>query len=182
VISGNNCINNTLGTVQAFGATTIVRDDIGGYIDQAFVLSITNNAGTLQHSYFAQAGNLVLGNYSSRIPNGTATGTATPTGADATTPMANGGKIGSASINDFWCDTAVQNVAQADLMATIVYNDTGNACFVRPEIVSININGVTQNRLMFNFTIPLTGAAFALTVGNIPAGKTLQIQFQGRLN
>lgn len=180
IISGNNCTNNAVGTVTTVGGLTIVRDDIGGYIDQSFVLTISNNGGTIQHSIYAQTGATILGNYSTRIANATASATNTPTGADASTPMLGGGKIGSGSTNNFWFDTANQIVVQADLMVSMVYNDTAAAVFVRPQIVSNTINGVFQNRLTFQFFT--SAGVFALTTANIPAGKTMQIQFKGRLN
>lgn len=180
VISGNNCVGNVAGNVLMVGAHSVLRDDVGGYSDQSFILAITNAAGTMQHAMYNQAGNIILGNYSSRINNPSAANTNTPTGADATTAMAAGGKIGSASTNRFWFDTAAQVPAMADGLCSIDYNDTGNSFTVRPIVVSININGVTQNRLAFEF---YTGATtFALTAANVPAGKTIQVQFKGKLN
>jgi hypothetical protein len=180
VISGNNCVGNVSGNVLMVGAHSILRDDVGGYLDQSFVLSITNTAGTLQHSITNQAGNIVLGNYSSRINNASPAATNTPTGTDATTAFAAGGKIGSASTNRFWFDTAAQVPAMADGVCSIDFNSTGNSFTVRPIVVSININGVTQNRLAFEFFTG--GTAFALTAANVPASQTIQVQFKGKLN
>ena len=180
VFSANNCTNNVTGTVLVQGPTSILRDDVGGYIDQVFTLGISNISGTLNHTIYAQSGQALIGNYSSRINNATASATPTPTGADSSTAMVGGAKIGSAGMNDFWFDTAAQTVVQADVMTSIVYNDTGNTVTCRPQIASININGVTQNRLMFQFYNG--GTPFALNATNIPTGKSLEIQFKGRLN
>lgn len=180
VMSGNNCTNNLTGTTLSIGPLSIVRDDVGGYLDQSFLLGINNNAGVIQHTIYAQAGATVIGNFSSRINNATAAATNTPTGTDASTAMAGGAKIGSASTNNFWMDTAPQIAAQADLMTSVVYNDTATAVTCRAQITSININGVTQNRLVLQFYNGAT--AFALNTTNITAGKSIQIQFKGRLN
>ena len=180
VFSANNCTNNLTGTVLVQGPTSILRDDVGGYLDQVFTLGISNISGTINHTIYAQSGQALIGNYSSRINNATASATPTPTGADSSTAMVGGAKIGSAGTNDFWFDTAAQTVVMADVMTSIVYNDTGTVVTCRPQIASININGVTQNRLMFQFYNG--GSPFALNSTNIPTGKSVEIQFKGRLN
>ena len=95
--------------------------------------------------------------------------------------MAAGWKIGSAATGNIWADTNDQLTnANAELMCSIAYNDTGTVCYVRPQIVSININGVTRFRLTFQFT-KADGTSFVLNTTNIPSGKTLQVQFYGKL-
>lgn len=158
-----------------------VDDSTGLQTEQSFIWGINNNAGTLQHTTYAQSGSATLGNYQNRILNASAAPVNTPTGPDATTALAGGWKIGSASTNNIWADTNDQlGFVNALMACAIAYNDTGNSIFVRPQIVSININGVTRFRLTFQF-FTTTGAAFALTAANIPAGKTIQVQFYGRL-
>jgi hypothetical protein len=182
VIIGNYATggNFEFGTRPGVYANNI--DDVGGSkTDQCFVLSITNSAGTLQHAIHQQSGAVATGNFHSRISGASATPTNTPTGADSSTPMAAGGKIGSASTNVFWFDTAAQVATNADLMAVVIYNDTATAgLLVRPQIVSLNINGVTRPRLRFEF-LTSAGAAHALTTANIGSGKSIQVQFRGKL-
>jgi hypothetical protein len=158
-----------------------VDDSTGLQTEQSFIWGINNNAGTLQHTTYAQSGAIILGNFQSRILNASGTPANTPTGADASTPMAAGWKIGSASTNNIWADTNDQlTVANALGITSIAYNDTGTEVRVRSQIASININGVTRFRLTFQF-FTSTGAAFALTTANIPAGKTIQVQFYGKI-
>lgn len=150
-------------------------------IPQEFVFSLTNTAGTLQHAFYAHSGDLSLGNYAEKVNGATATNTNTPTATDSSTAMAGGGKIGSASTNVFWVDTATQTHAEAFMAASVIYNDTATAgIVVRPQFASVNINGVTRTRLRLEF-ITSAGAAFALTTANIGSGKTIQVQFSGRL-
>jgi hypothetical protein len=150
--------------------------------EQSFVFGISNNAGTLQHTIYQQSGATATGNFHSKITGASATPTNSPTGADASTAMVAGGKIGATSTEVFWFNTASQVAANAQLMASIIYNDTATSgLYVRPQIVQININGVDQPRLRFQF-MTAAGAVFALTTANIAAGKTIQVQFLGRLS
>jgi hypothetical protein len=149
--------------------------------EQSFVFGISNNAGTLQHTIYQQSGATATGNFHSKITGASATPTNTPTGADSSTAMVAGGKIGATSTEVFWFNTASQVAANAQLMANIIYNDTATSgLYVRPQIVQININGVDQPRLRLQF-MTAAGAAFALTTANIAAGKTIQVQFLGRI-
>lgn len=181
IISGNNCVGNVTGTVLIQGALSILKDDVGGYIEQAFTLAITNSSGTLQHAIYGQSGAIALGNYSSRINNATASNTNTPTGTDSTTPFAGGGKISSVTANNFIFDTAAQTVGFTDAVATLEFNSTTNALAVRLQMLSQNVNGVTQYRPNLSFTNPTTGAAVNLTTANIPNGDTIEVRFRGRL-
>ena len=181
VISGNNCTNNVSGTTLVQGATSVLRDDVGGYLDQSFTLNITNNAGTLQHSIYGQSGAQALGNYSSRVNNASAGATNTPTGPDSSTPMAAGGKISSVTSNNFIFDVAPQIVGYTDIEAVVEFNSTGNAITVRPQVISQNVNGVTQYRLNLSFSNATTGTAFTLNTTSIPGSDTIQVRVKGRL-
>lgn len=181
--------NFAIGSVFFFGNTPLsylqgnVDDSIGKQHEQSFVLNVGNVAGTLQHAIFSQSGALSVSTETvNRIASASASLTNTPTGADSSTAFSAGGKIGSASTNRFWFDTADQVIAKAALTANVIYNDVGTAVLVRPQLVSLNINGVTRTRLVFDFVNASTGAAFALTTGNIGSGKTIQVQFYGRLS
>jgi hypothetical protein len=181
--------NHAIGSDFNFGATAAsttaflannIDSTTGLQVEQSFVWSITNNGGTLQHTTCAQSGSLALGNFQSRILNAAANPTTTPSGADRTTAMAAGWKIGGASLNNVWADTNDQlSASNALLMAAIAYNDTGTELTVRPQIVRAEINRVTRFRLTFQFYSGAT--AFALDTRNIPPGRTLQVQFYGKL-
>jgi hypothetical protein len=158
-------------------------DDASRYqYEQSFVLSLGNVGGTLQHAIFNRSGgNTVSSEMVNRVIGVSVALTNTPTGADVSTAFAAGGKIGSASTNKFWFDTADQIPARADVKASLIYNDTGTEISVRPQLVRININGVTRVRLVFDFVNTSTGAAFALTTANIGLNTSIQVQFTGRL-
>jgi parallel beta-helix repeat protein len=176
--------NNNLGNI---GSVTSVADGnidslTGALTPQCFAFELVNNAGTLQHVFFADSSNQSAGLYS-RINAATSGGfTTTPAGADGATAMAAGAKIGSGLTNAIWFDTAVQNPTGDLISANIVFNNTGTALNVQPMFQSININGVTRQRLTFQFTNQTTGAVFALTVANITAGKGIYVQFNGKLS
>src|SRR6202035_1480527 len=138
-------------STTAFLANNI-DSSTGLQVEQSFIWSITNNAGTLQHTTCAQSGTAALGNFQSRILNASSNPTNPPTGADRTTAMAAGWKIGSAPTNNVWADTNDQlTAANALLMASIAYNDTGTELTVRPQIARIEINRVSRYRLAFQF-------------------------------
>lgn len=152
-----------------------------GQRPQCFTLTITNTAGTLQHK-ITEPGVNAATNWASLINAASSTLGNTPTGADNATAMATGGKIGSASTNVFWLDTASQKAADSQFSASIQFNSTGTALTVTPGIVSININGTTRPRLSFQFNNAASGAAFGLTTANIAAGTFIQILFNGRIS
>ena len=149
--------------------------------DQAFTWTLTNNGGVLQHSIHRQSGPAIPGNFAQRINNASAGATTTPTGTDAMTAMAGGGKIGSANTNAFWFDTADQAPANFSGSASIIDNSTGIPLTVQPQVVSINIKGATEYRLVFMFLVNGTAAAFPLNITDIPPGKSIQVQFSGKL-
>ncbi|HWM69761.1 MAG TPA: right-handed parallel beta-helix repeat-containing protein [Steroidobacteraceae bacterium] len=187
---GTNYIadNHAIGSNFFFGNPAAVSSYLRGNVDpatglqteQSFTWTLTNTAGRLQHATWAQSGNAQLGNYQSRILNASPAFTETPTVADESTALAAGWKIGSAEPSHAWADTNDQlTAANALLMASIAYNDTGIELTVRPQIVRIEIDRVTRYRLTLQFHSG--GKPFALNTTNIPPGKTVQVQFYGKL-
>jgi hypothetical protein len=173
--------NFTFEAVRAEFLSNNIDDSTGFQTDQSFIFNLTNSGGTLQHRFLAQSGAVALGNYQSRVNSASSTLTNTPTATDSSTAMAAGGKIGSASTNVFWIDTAAQIAANALLSASIAINTTGTALAVRCQLISLNINGVTRVRPCLSFSNAATGAAFALTTANIGSGTEIQVQFYGKL-
>jgi hypothetical protein len=143
---------------------------------------IFNNGGTLTHLTKAEGIGGSFGAKSNRIANTTNAITNTPTGADGSTAMAGGAKIGSATTNAIYFDTASQYAPTFECVASVEYNDTGTQVLVTAGLENININGVTRRRLSFRYTVAGTGAAFALTTANIPSGKSIQVRFFGKLS
>ncbi len=158
-----------------------VDDTTGVMTTQKFSIVLFNNGGTLQHLTKGEGITGGYGSKASRIVNSTAALTTTPTGADSTTAFAAGAKIGSASTNILFMDTAAQYLSSFEGIATVEYNDTGTPVIVTAGNSSININGVTRNRLAFQFFVASTGADFALTTANIPSGKAITISFYGKV-
>jgi hypothetical protein len=147
---------------------------------QSFVVEIANNGGTLQHIFYSDASASGPGLYS-KISGATSGGyTNTPTGTDASTAFAAGAKIGSAATNILWLNTNAQ-LSAASLLSAIV--EFGNAADVLVQAVleSVDINGVTQNRLGLSFSLASTGALFALNTTNIAASHGIIVRFNGEL-
>lgn len=169
--------NATAGNLAGVGNYT---SENGGQKLQSFTLRITNTGGTLQHRIGTPLGN--DSNFASKVNSATGALTNTPTGADGSTAMAAGGKIGSASTSIFWFDTASQK--EADMICSLgdVRSDVGSALMALPFMQSLNINGVTQTRLAVQFYTAATGAAFGLTPANIGVGKVLDVTFHGYLS
>lgn len=158
-----------------------VDNSTGLLTTQAFTFGFYNNGSVLQHYTLSDAVTGGLGNLSSRIIGSTSAFTTTPTGSDSTTAFAAGAKIGSGSTNTLYFNTAAQTTVYFQGIATVVNNTTGTGITVAAGVSSININGVTRNRVCLQFYNASTGAAFALSTANIPSGKTVQVQFLGKI-
>ena len=145
---------------------------------QAFKFSIQNAGGTLQHKISSHSNAGVNGDYQGKINAASCAWNNTPTGADAATAMAFGGKISSGSTNAFILDTVEQDTTHKDWIgfAQVNYNTTGVSLIAALALNSRDVNGVTIYRPELYFYNATTGAAFALTVGNIGAGLSLSVQ------
>ena len=189
--TGTNVIdsNYATGGTSFFGNPGLINSVVENTIDastgllttQAFSFGFYNNGSVLQHYTYTDPISATLGNNTSRIIGSTSAYTTTPTGTDNTTAFAGGAKIGSASTNTLYFNTAAQTAANFQGVASVVLNTTGTAVTVVVGTSSININGVTRNRVCMQFYNASTGAAFALNTTNIPSGKTLQMQLLGKI-
>lgn len=111
----------------------------------AFCVRIYNNAGTLQHAIGAYNSPATAGTWSGKIAGASASYTATPTGADATTAMAAGGKISATNTNRFILNTAQQAAASVFLdcsLSPAAPFRTSMRCSV--VLQSRDVNGVTR--------------------------------------
>lgn len=142
---------------------------------QNFVVRIHNNAGTIEHKITGVANETIVSGYQDKINNATATYVNTPTGADASTAMANGGKISSASTYIFVLDTNAQPTTDDKLvcMTSLVYNTTTTDLTVLPTVNNRDVNGTTIRRLELGLRNSTTGANYALT--GMPSGSYLWI-------
>lgn len=176
------------GTYFGGNATAGSRSGEGNYSSssagqrlQCFVLRIVNTGGTMQHRISDASESGSAGNFASCISNASPTLGNTPTGADASTAFALGGKIGGTTPSIFWLDTVSQKIADGLFMAQLIYNDTDTALNVTPLCQSININGVTRTRLGFQLTNAATGANFNINSTNFDSGELVKILFYGYL-
>jgi len=177
--------NATAGSVNGNGSYSTSIDAVTSFSVkhqqlQSFRFRIFNNAGTLQ-SQITDSNGTGLPTFSNKIVGASATLQNIPTGADATTAFAYGGKISTTVSNEYIFNTASQVVADGLLMANIIFNSTGNSVSVSPVVDTINVNGVSQPRLILAFYNSTTGAAFTLNTTNIPASKAIDILFLGYL-
>lgn len=177
VITGSIGVTAPLG---AIGGGTGVATTAAAAL-QSFSLVITNASGTMQH-WFAADGSGAASNMVAKISGATTTPTNTPTGADGSTAMAGGGKIGSAAARDFYLDTAAQVAADSLFVCSITFNTTGTALTVLPAKISLNINGVTRVRQRLRFSVQTTGAAFDLNTTSITDGNFVFVNCLGFLN
>jgi hypothetical protein len=175
--------NATAGNFNGNGSYSASIDAINSFSVknqqlQGFSFRIFNDAGTLKSRITDPNGN-ALAKFSNKIVGASATLQTIPTGTDATTAFAFGGKISTTVSNNYIFNTASQIVVDCLLMANIAFNSTGNAVSVIPLVDTINVNGVSQPRLIFAFYNATTGASFTLNTTNIPAGKIIDVLFLG---
>ena len=153
-----------------------------GHRKTNFKLRITNTAGTLQHKITSVGDNTAAGAWVAAINGASATLANTPTGADASTAMASGGKISTGTPSAFILDTADHATAtRMPGIVTISANTTGQPLMANLGIVSRDVNGVTRKRLELYTVDATTGASFALSVANIAAGEIIDFIFDGYL-
>lgn len=172
-----------------FGNTSQIPSVVQNYADaftglltdQAFTLILQNNGGVIQHAIVSDFGSSALGNLSSRVNAASSSFTTTPTGTDATTAFAAGAKIGATTAFFLWLDVAAQVGVMADLVAVIATNSTGTAVNAMCQFDSININGVTRNRLAIGLT-KNDGTGFNINTTNITSTNSIRIQFKGKLS
>lgn len=143
---------------------------------QQFTLRITNTGGTIQHRISVQGS---AGKLHGKINAASATLQNTPTGADASTAFAYGGKLSTTAPSVFIFDTAAQVIDEQVGIGTLVYNSTTTALLASFFVASYDVNGVTKNRLVVQFMNPTTGAAY--TISGMGVGTIIDATFMGFL-
>jgi hypothetical protein len=144
---------------------------------QGFSLRIANDAGTITHNIGSQFDPGGVTNYAGRINGASVVPTATPTGTDSTTAFAAGGKISNTYPSMFLFDTAAQSTDDQLITGSVAFNNCGTALTAWVCSVSVNVNGVTRQRIAVQLSDAATGAAFNLTT--LPTGKTIVLALQG---
>lgn len=168
-------------SVSGLVSSSQKNNEILGARRQAFIFSLTNDAGTLKHRITSIPYTSLPSPFADRISGATNTFTATPTGTDATTAFVTGAKISSATPSLIVFNTqsqlgsAISNVASGSV--SIVSNSSGTALTAIPNALSIDINGVTRNYYALQFLNATSGAAFNLTT--LGSGQTISVVFDG---
>lgn len=179
---GNSTGGNTVGALGDFVTYVDARTNLSikSQQFQSFTLRLTNTAGTIQHR-ITDANGGVLPTYSNKVVNASVTLANSPTGTDATTAFASGGKISTTITNGFILDTASQSASDSLINSTIIFNSSGTALTCSVIFQNINVNGVTRTRPLFTFYNATTGATVPINTTNLPAGKTIDVTFFGCL-
>lgn len=176
---GSNATGTGSGGTSSHAGEGNFFSEVQGQRFQSFTVRLINTAGTLQHRICDAFG--VAVNCASLVNGATAALTNTPTGTDASTAFAAGAKISTAQTNVIILDVPNQRIADFAGACGECFSTNGTALCVLASYQSFNVNGTTRNRLNFSFFNKTTGAAFALTTGNIGAGFLVQVQFAGYL-
>jgi len=143
---------------------------------QVFLFAIKNDGGTLKHAFFVNGNLGTAAALIDKINGASGTLTASPTGSDASTAMANGGKISSADTSRFILDTgAITDQASSTGIVGVVTTDTGTAVAVELQVENIDVNGTARNRIILRFKNQTSGAVFNLNTTNIASGKIILV-------
>ena len=169
----NAIVDNEFTRLGALGGSANRGFFVEGQKLQFITFRLVNTGGTLQHQ-------IINGNTASvfvdRVNGASSSLTNTPTGADASTAMAAGAKIGSAQPYTIWLDTVTQTIANQIGNITVADNTTGQSFMALLSYISLDINGVTRNRPAIIIIDATTGAAFTLSTANIAAGEFIVVQ------
>jgi len=130
---------------------------------QAFRFRLQNNSGVIRHSIGQVRDIGAAPVMADKITGASETVTATPTGTDSSTAFVTGAKISSANTSILIFNTATQSNTYFFGQATINFNSSGTALNVFLTQSSFNVNGVTRNYMILQFTNAATGANFDLT-------------------
>ena len=142
---------------------------LAGYQLNGFTIGFYNADGTIRHAIGRSGSSLGVSGYDYSVTGAVNAWTVTPTGADGSTAMAGGMKIGSAATNAIWLDTASLNAALWMCIGSMGYNNHGENITVTGAISNLDINGTTQWRPRITFED--NGGAVALNTTNIATGE-----------
>lgn len=168
-LSAEGSINASAGNLQ-----------LSGQRFQHFVLTIANNAGTIQHKIESWVGDAATGNLNSQIVGASATYANTPTLGAGTDFTAGGGII---SNSFFVLNNAAQTDGDTAGVCTVV-SYTGGGALVVPVVhwreTNTNVNGVTQRRIGLSFgNSSNAGGAWNINTTNLPSGTAVIVQCFG---
>lgn len=169
-----------------FGTLQALADYLGGIFQgvprsksatlQAFRVTVTNTAGTIQHKITAVGDNTnaAQADLIAKITSPSTSLQNTPTGTDSSTAFVGALKISSGDPSELHLDTGNAQTTNIGVpFARIVQNSTGTARDLDVQYVSRNINGVTANRLVFTTRNTTTGATASWNATLIPSGNSI---------
>ena len=161
--------------IQSFRSAGDFRD--GLYVKeqqlQSFTFRIFESSSLIYHRIGAVGQSSTATNNAATINGATNIDTVTPSGANATTPFASGAKINSANTSTIIFDTEAQIPGNFIGSAVITVNTTGTVLTANLFTLSVNVNGVTKERMAVQFLNASSGAGFDLTA--IPVGKVIDV-------
>jgi hypothetical protein len=167
--------------VSGFALSTDRHMEILGTRRQSFRLRIINDGGTIKHRISSIRDVGIASLFAGKISGASPTLTNTPTGTDATTAFAAGGKIGSASPSLFIFNTQTQlGTGASNTMSgttVIAVNSSGTALTVAASAAALDVDGVTRNYYALQFLNASSGAAFNLNT--LSAGQLIDVIFDG---
>jgi len=168
-----------------FGTLQAIADYLGGIFQgvprsksatlQAFRVTVTNTAGTIQHKITAVGDNTnaAQADLIAKITSPSTSLQNTPTGTDSSTAFVGALKISSGDPSELHLDTGNAQTTNIGMpFARIVQNSTTTARDLDVQYVSRNINGVTANRLVFTTRNTTTGATSSWNATLIPTGNS----------
>lgn len=147
-----------------------------GALKQAFRVTVTNTAGTLQHKITGKGDSTSAGHadYIAKLTSPSTSLQNTPTATDSSTAFVGGVKIASGDPSRLILNlTAAQTTNLGLPEISLVTNTSGADVILEPGYQSANVNGVTQNRLVVYLRRTSDGADYSWNTTNIPSGKTI---------
>jgi hypothetical protein len=151
-----------------------------GHKHQSVSFGIKNDGGNMTHRIGGYGGSGDGGNFIDKFLNSSRTFGDTPT-IDSSTAMTTGAGIVAAATSMFTFDTAAQTRLDMGGNYHFFYNDTGSTFNLTLLTRSENIDGVTVDRFMVQFTHPTTGAAHGINTTNWPTGDSTDIAMELRV-
>lgn len=154
---------------------------IAGTVFTAFQCVVQNLGGTLQHNIGAlNVGSTTPTVFDAAVSGASTTKINTPSGTNASTAFANGVKIDSANLDTLILDTA--DLADLDSVAVVtplMETDQGQDLVVRPQLLSVDVNGVTRTRLHVNFRNAGTNAGRDFNTTNYATNQFVRFGVYG---
>lgn len=153
-----------------------------GAVKQAFRVTITNTAGTLQHKITGKGDDSSAGNadYIAKLTSPSTSLQNTPTATDSSTAFVGGLKIASGDPSRMIFNFGNAQTDNLGLPSVqIVANTITTDIVLNPQYQSANVNGVTQNRLVVYLRRTSDGADFSWNTTNIGSGKSIAFDVEG---